>query len=139
FFQLKDPQDSQGSWTSADTIGNRDTNGTLNIYIEDNTFVGGTNATVDNDDASRVVFRHNTDTNSSFNSHGYDTSPFGLRHFEVYDNNFYNTGAQSNDCSQIANENWAVWIRGGTGVIYNTYFDNLGGSCWGTKREIKLS
>jgi hypothetical protein len=139
FLQLKDPPDSQGSWASADSIGTHDTSGLLNIYIEDNTFVGGTNATVDADDASRVVFRHNTDTNSSFNSHGYDTSPFGVRHFEVYSNKFLNTGAESNDCSQLANENWAVWIRGATGVIYDNYFDNLAGSCWGDKPEIKLS
>ena len=139
FLHIYDVKDSEGSWTTADTIGNRDTKGTLNHYIEDNTFTGGTNQGTDVDDAGRVVYRHNTFTDSSFNTHGKDSSPVGVRHYEIYNNRFYNTGAQSNDCSAIANQNWAIWLRGGTGVIYNNYFDNLAGSCWGTKPEIKLS
>lgn len=138
-FQIKDSPDSQGSWTSADTLGTRDTNGLLNHYIEDNTFVGATNGGIDCDDGCRIVYRHNDLTNSSFNSHGEDTSPKGMRQFEVYGNSFKNTCSEGTDCSQIANENWGVWIRGGTGVIYNNYFDNLAGSGWGDKPEIKMN
>lgn len=135
FLQLKDASDSQGSWTTADTIGTRDTNGLLNIYIEDNTFVGGSNQGIDSDDASRTVVRHNKFTNSEFNSHGWDSSLFGLRHFEVYNNQFLNT----QDSSQTANVNQSVWIRGATGVIYNNSFDALAGSFWGDKPEIRLN
>jgi hypothetical protein len=139
FLQLKDAQDSQQSWKTADTMGMRDKNGTLNIYIEDNTFVGGTNQGIDCDDACRMVNRYNTFTNSESNSHGKDTSLYGLRHFEIYNNRFYNTGAKSNDSAKIANENQAVWIRGGTGVIFNNYFDNLAGNYWGNKPEIRMN
>jgi hypothetical protein len=139
FMQIKDAQDTQGSWKAADTMGTKDTNGTLNLYIEDNTFTGGTNQGIDCDDACRVVYRHNTLINSSFNSHGSDTSAWGLRHFEIYNNAFKNTGAESGDSSQLANENQAIWIRGATGVIYNNTFENLAGSFWGNKPEIRLN
>lgn len=135
FLQLKDASDSQGSWTTADTIGTGDTNGLLNIYVEDNTFVGGSNQGIDCDDACRVVYRHNTLTNSEFNSHGWDSSLFGMRHFEIYNNKFLNT----QDSSQTANVNQSVWIRGGTGVIYNNSFDAIAGSFWGDKPEIRLN
>ena len=135
FLQIKDPQDLQGSWHTADSMGAQDTSGTLNHYVETNTFVGGTNQGIDCDDACRMVYRYNTLTNSSFNSHGEDTSPNGLRHFEVYNNSFGNT----RDTSQLANESQAVWIRGATGVIYNNFFANLAGNYWGTKPEIRMN
>lgn len=139
FLQLKESNDPDGSWKTADTFGTRDSTGTLNIYVEDNTFYGGTNQGLDADDSSRIVFRHNKLTDSSFNTHGMDTSPTGVRQFEVYNNSFYNTSVQSGDTSQLANQNWSVWIRGGTGVIFNNYSDNLAGSYWGNKDELHLS
>jgi hypothetical protein len=139
FLQLKDSADTGGSWKTADTLGSKDSAGTLNIYVEDNTFYGGTNQGLDADDSSRIVYRHNTLTDSSFNTHGMDTSPVGVRQFEVYNNSFYNTGADSGDSSQLANQNWAIWIRGATGVIFNNYSDNLAGSVWGNKDELHLS
>lgn len=135
FLQLKDPADSQGSWTHADSLGTRDTNGTMNIYIEDSNFTGGTNQGIDCDDACRMVNRHNVFNNSESNSHGYDTSPYGMRQFEIYNNTFNN----SRDSSQLSNENQAVWIRGGTGVIYNNQFADLAGNYWGDKPEIRLN
>ncbi len=135
FIQPKDDGDSGGSWTSADTMGTKDTNGKLNHYIEGNTFYGGTNQGIDCDDASRCVYRHNTLTYSSFNTHGMDTSPVGVRHFEVYNNTFIHNGGSS----QIANQNWAIWIRGGTGVIYGNQIANLAGSYWGNKSELHFS
>jgi hypothetical protein len=134
FIQPKDSGDTV-SWSSPDTMGNKDTSGTLNHYIEDNTFYGGTNQGIDADDASRVVYRHNVLTYSSFNTHGLDTSPVGVRHFEVYNNTFIHDGAST----AIANQSWAIWIRGGTGVIFNNQIANLAGSYWGDKAEIKLS
>ncbi len=86
FISVKD-QVNNNSWTTADTIGSRDTIGTSNIYIEDSTFTGGSNGIIDCDDNCRVVLRHNTAHNSGFfNSHGFDTSPHGARHFEIYEN-----------------------------------------------------
>lgn len=135
FIQPKDSNDSERSWASADTMGTRDTTGTLNHYIENNTFYGGTNQGIDCDDAARCVYRYNTLTYSSFNTHGMDTSPVGVRHFEVYNNTFIHNGGTS----QIANQSWAIWIRGATGVIFNNQIANLAGSYWGNKAELHLS
>ena len=123
------------SWQTADTIGNHDTTGKRNIYIETNTFYGGANQAVDCDDGSRCVYRYNNSTYSSFNSHGQATSPVGVRHWEVYGNNFIHLGGTTD----IANQNWAVWIRGATGVIFNNHFDDIAGSWWGDKPEMQFS
>ena len=133
--QIKDDNDCENSWSTPDTLGNRDTTGKLNHYIENNTFYGGTNQGIDADDSSRVVYRYNNLTYSSFNSHGWDTSPVGVRHFEVYKNTFRYPGGSS----QIANQSWAIWIRGGSGVIFENQIDNIAGSYWGDKPEVKLS
>lgn len=135
FLQLKDDQDAGASWLSADTLGVRDGDGSANHYIESNVFHGGTNQGIDCDDASRCVYRFNTLTYSSFNTHGQDTSPIGIRHFEVYANRFVHDGG----ASPLANQNWALWIRGGTGVIFDNEIADLAGSHWGDKPEIKLS
>ncbi len=135
FIQPKDSLDSSGSWKAADTMGDKDTTGKLNIYVENNTFYGGTNQGIDCDDSSRCVYRYNTLTYSSFNSHGMDSSPQGVRHFEVYNNTFIHKGGTT----QIANQNWAIWIRGGTGVIFNNHVADMAGSYWGNKKEAILS
>lgn len=135
FIQPKDAQDLGNSWGTADTLGARDTTGKQNHYVEGNTFYGGTNQGIDCDDSSRCVYRYNTLTYSSFNTHGMDSSPQGVRHFEVYNNVFIHDGGTS----QIANQNWAIWIRGGTGVIYNNRIADLAGSYWGNKSELNFS
>lgn len=135
FIQAKEPSDSGSSWGTPDTMGTRDTTGKLNIYIESNKFYGGTNQGIDADDSTRVVFRYNDLTYSSFNSHGMATSPVGVRHWEVYGNTFHYPGGTD----QIANQNWCIWIRGGTGVIANNYFDDIAGWYWGNKPEARFS
>ena len=135
FLVLKDAQDTEKSWSSAASLGIKDSGGKLNHYIEDNTFYGGTNQGIDADDAARVVYRHNDLTYSSFNTHGWASSPVGVRHFEVYNNVFHHKGGSS----QLANQNWAIWIRGGSGVIANNTIDDLAGSYWGQKQELKLT
>lgn len=135
-FQLKD-NGGEVSWQTADTLGNRDTTGKRNHYIETNTIVGGTNTTVDCDDGARCVYRYNTVTYSGFGSHGYATSHVGLRHFEVYRNTWNYPTA---DCSsQLANQNWLVRLRGGTGVVFDNVMPNIAAACgWGDKPEIWL-
>lgn len=135
FIQPKEPSDAERSWATADTMGTRDTSGKLNHYIEENTFYGGTNQGIDADDSTRVVYRYNTLTYSSFNSHGLDTSSAGVRHWEVYHNTFRHDGGST----QIANQSWAIWIRGGTGVIFNNSIADLAGSYWGNKNELNFS
>jgi hypothetical protein len=135
FLQLKDPTDPSGSWTSADTLGTRDTDGKKNIYVEDNTFYGSNAQGIDADDSSRIVYRYNTLTYSAWNSHGLDSSAQGIRHFEVYNNTFQHTPSTD----EIANQNWAIWVRGGTGVIYGNTIPDLAGGYWGDKTELRFS
>jgi hypothetical protein len=136
FLQLSDTNDSGGSWTSADSIGTRDTDGRLNIYIESNTFTGGTNQGIDADNAARLVYRYNTLTTSSVNSHGWDTSPTGVRHWEIYNNKFVHPAGS---CStQLCNQSWLILMRGGTGVITDNQFADLAGSYWGSKPELNF-
>ncbi len=135
FIQPKDDKDEGNSWGTADTMGMRDTSGKLNIYIENNTFRGGTNQGIDCDDSTRCVYRYNTLTYSSFNTHGMSTSPKGVRHFEVY----HNTFIHNKEGTQLANQSWIAWIRGGTGVIFNNQIDDLAGPHWGNKKEMSFT
>lgn len=141
FLQPKDSPDTGGSWATADTMGTRDTNGTLNHYIENNTFYGGTNPGIDCDDSARCVYRYNTLTNSSFNTHGYASSPSGIRHFEIYNNTWiYNGPTSSNPPNNdLSNQGWVIWIRGGTGVIFNNTIPDIRSVAWGNPSEIKLT
>ena len=120
------------SWSNTDTIGTRDTDGKSNLYVEDNVFNGFANQGTDFDDGARVVFRYNTLNHTSFNSHGLSTSPVGIRHFEIYNNTF---AYPDNN----VNQNWHIWIRGGTGVIYNNNVEDINGSEWGNKTELLMS
>jgi hypothetical protein len=141
---IKNPQDT-ASWHSADTLGARDSTGFANLYIEDSTFIGGSNGVTDCDDSCRMVVRHNTfgvngRDAGGINSHGEDSSPQGLRHFEIYSNSFlFPDKTCGGGNSSLSNINQFIWIRGGTGVIYNNNFDHLSSTCWGTKTEVKLS
>lgn len=101
------------SWTTAHTMGAADTTGRNNFYVEDCDFHAFLNC-VDFDDNSRTVMRHCLFNNAGLASHGQDSAPSGLRHFEVYDCemvfNPYSDG-------QTLNLNWWFFIRGGTFVI----------------------
>lgn len=120
------------SWATPDSMGTRDTTGKENLYIEDNVFEGMTNQATDFGDGSRIVFRHNEMRHSSFNSHGLATSPVGIRHFEIYGNSFEYPNSS-------VNQNWHIWLRGGTGVIFNNSIQDINGSMWGNKSELLLS
>ncbi len=143
---IKDPTNSNGSWTTDPTMGTDDTSGLLNAYFEQNTVYGSTNGVFDCDDGCRIVVRHNDFTYGMFNSHGYDSSPYGMRHFELYSNT-YSRGDPDNlfSCNPpfnnlcIGNVNQAVWIRGGTGAIYNNQFEDTYSSTWGHKPIIRIN
>jgi hypothetical protein len=134
-FRVHGTQDSI-SWRTNDTMGSKDTSGLSNIYVEDSSFYGHTNGVTDADAGARIVFRHNTFTYGGFNSHGYDTSYYGLRHFEFYDNKFLDPNPSLNTLTNVVQ---FIWVRGGTGVIYNNYMDDLSNGTWGTKPEVRLN
>lgn len=140
---MKDVADTL-SWTTADTMGSNDSDGKNNHYIETNDITGGTNTTLDCDDAARCVYRYNTALFSGIGSHGQDTSPIGMRHYEIYQNTWlYDTG----QCSLtgpaggtvLSNQNWLARVRGGTAVIFNNTMPDIANGCgWGSKPEIRF-
>jgi Abnormal spindle-like microcephaly-assoc'd, ASPM-SPD-2-Hydin len=129
------------SWTTADSLGARDTTGWMNIYIETNLGDGGANFT-DCSDNCRMVVRNNIGHDgATVNSHGADTSPAGMRQFEIYNNNLTlpDKSCPGGAGTSPSNINQWIWIRGGSGVIYNNAMEPLVTACWGTKPNVKLA
>jgi hypothetical protein len=138
--QLKNP--TTDTWRTPSTMGTADSNGTANTYIEDCTFQHSTIETVDCDDGSRAVIRHNTFNNGCIVSHGQDTSPFGNRHWEIYNNTFiFTTGTSSNPGPNQfpLNLQGFMLMRGGTGIIANNTVPNITSTAWGDKGEIAFA
>lgn len=125
---------SDTRYMSASTMGTLDVNGTLNTYIEDCTFQRSALESVDIDDGSRTVWRHCTFDNTSINSHGFDTSPLGNRHWEIYNNTFIFTST-----GNAVNLNGFLQLRGGTGVIANNVLPPINSQAWGAKPSVKFA
>ena len=127
-------------------MGARDTTGCANVYIEDSTFVGGSNGICDCDDGCRMVIRHNVfgyggQDSGGFNSHGGTLPPLVCVTLRFTTTSFFSRIRPAMDCGNqcLSNVNQFIWIRGGTGVIFDNYFDHLSSQCWGTKTEIRMS
>ena len=123
------------SWTNNATMGMADTNGTSNFYVEDCYFAGFWTQGLDFDDNSRAVVRYCTFDNAATASHGADTSPYGLRHFELYNNTFVFVNAGTN----TFNLNWWLFLRGGTGIITDNEMPDITSSQWGNKSELSFT
>ena len=139
FMTIKDDS-SYVSWTTyADTIGNRDTTGLYNNYIENSTFNGGSNGVLDCDDNCRMVLRHNTFNESGgFNSHGDDSSPVGMRHFEIYDNSFnFPDMTCAGDNKPLEYQSIHLATRRNRSHLQQHFWTDS--SCWGDKPEIRGS
>lgn len=122
------------SWTTPSTMGVADTTGASNFYVEDSDFHAWLNAT-DWDDNSRSVMRRNLFNNAGFATHGADTSSFGVRHYEVYDNTFVFNGFSDGN---TLNLNWFFFLRGGTGVIVSNVLPDIRSVDYGDKTEINM-
>jgi hypothetical protein len=115
---------ANSDWMRPDTFGSHDTGGTKNTYIEDCDFHNAWTACTNFDDNSRVVFRHNLVDNCSVSDHGQETSPYGVRQQEIYNNTFVYTGSGNLPAIDgggrypINLQNW-IFLRGGTALIYN--------------------
>ena len=81
-----------------------------------------------------MVYRHNVNDSAAIGSHGYDTSAFGNRTFEIYDNRFL--FANIDGTGNSFNIDHHIRERGGTGVITDNYFENINSTSWGDKPEI---
>lgn len=118
-----------GPWTKTTRLGGKDF-----IFIEDNRFsdVGAlticTHAVATNDGA-RVVVRYNdffiedSSTNYGqwdiFDAHGYGHGEYvrAVRAYEIYNNTFTR--------SKVVNLSHTIYLRGGTGVVYNNRLDGV--------------
>jgi hypothetical protein len=115
------------SWNTPDSIGTRDTTGLMNSYVENCTFYDGPTGCSNFDDNSRVVWRYNKMINASLGSHGQETSIYGVRHWEVYNNTFIysSSGKGPSGASYPLNMNYWFEIRGGTGVVTRNAMDDI--------------
>src|SRR5882724_1508217 len=133
----ENPEGASNAWTSPNTMGDADTTGTSNLYIEDCVFTGFHLGVIDFHNSVRGVFRHNVLDNSGITTHGPDTAAEGMRHGEFYNNRgiFDGTGLNEN---WIANLNYWIDWRGGSGVVTDNTFDNITSTTWGDKKEVTL-
>jgi hypothetical protein len=128
---------TSNAWSSNPIYGADDTTGTNNFYIEDCFFTGFHLGAIDFHNSVRGVFRHNVLDNSGLTTHGPDTAAEGIRHIEIYNclGIFDGTLAQED---WVANMNyWLTW-RGGSGVITDNTFDDIISWAWSDKSEINL-
>jgi hypothetical protein len=119
--------DSMGAGPDSTGVNQGDPTGALDTYIENCLFQDMDMSCTNFDDNSRVVVRSCTLNNATLNSHGQDTSIWGARHWEVYNNTFnYSTSgkAYGGDSYPLNMNEW-VGIRGGTGVITNNAMDDI--------------
>lgn len=122
------------AWLEESKMGMDDTDGRQNFYAEDCFFAGLVTETFDADGSARLVVRRSVFDSSGLTSHGADTGPIGQRHMQIYRNLwvFDDLG------SDTAGMDYAITIRGGTGVVAHNYIPNISSSHWGDKLEVKL-
>ena len=85
----------------------------------------------------RAVIRYNTFDNSGFVYHGADTSAYGVRHVEVYNNTFIFSPSGTGYNFPL-NLNWWFYMRGGSGVWTDNDMPDIKSQIWGNKPEIKM-
>ncbi len=122
------------SWSTYSTMGMADVGGTNNFYMEDCYEAGLYLQGTDFDDNSRIVVRHCMFDNAATASHGEETSPWGVRHFEEYNNTFIFV----NSGQATFNMNWFFFQRGGTGVVFSNTMPSISSSWWGAKSDLEL-
>jgi hypothetical protein len=121
------PREGRGheSWKRPLNLGKNNA-----VFVENNTFERTRfGNSIDSNHGGRYVFRFNAVINSSCEVHSlqnawdYDsTFARATRSYEIYHNRF-----EAID-NEPTHTNWiGVFVRGGTGVIFNNRIDNLGG------------
>jgi hypothetical protein len=132
---------ASAEWSDHNYLGARDSTGLKNTYIEDVTFNNMTLQALDLDDNSRVVVRYCTFNNSGISSHGCDTSPFGLRHAELYNDTFlFSTSGSTPDGKAYPLDlNWWVFQRGGAMFVHDNVIPAISSQTWGSKSSFNLA
>lgn len=123
------------SWTTASTWGAADTTGTNAWYVETSDFHAYLN-TFDNDNNGRLVFRYNLMNNASATTHGSDSSTYGQRYFEYYNNmNIWNSANSGDSTSFNLGHGW-ILVRGGSFVAFNNNWTVISGYYNGSDVEM---
>jgi len=121
------------SWNTISTWGASDTTGQSNFYFETND-VHAYIIAAGTDEGGRLVFRYNFMDNAGFGTHGADTSNYGQRYFEYYNNVGIFVGYSDGFSTFNMADGW-VFNRGGTFVMFdNTLAQIAGGSDIGPTR-----
>lgn len=115
---------SVNTWTTPSFWGASDATGTHALYVETNDFHALQN-TFDNDNNGRLVFRYNIMDNASATTHGADSSSFGERYFEYY-NNINSWFDDGTGATFDLGHGW-ILVRGGTFVAFNNTFTPISG------------
>ncbi len=135
--EIKDSSNLLGAWTSPSYWGASDTTGQNNFYVE-NCFFGAIGFATSTDDNGRMVVRHSLYDNSGVGTHGADTSPYGQRYFENYNNTFVFNGYSDGTTFNIAAAG-LFYVRGGSYVIYNDTIPALTSQDYGTKPAVNMT
>jgi hypothetical protein len=124
------------SWSSASTWGAADTTGQHNFYVETNDF-HAFQAACDNDDNGRMVWRYNLMDHATFATHGADTSWYGERYFEYYNNTGVFFGYSDGTTFNMAN-GWIGLVRGGTFVVHDNTLPLLDSQDYPHKADVLM-
>jgi hypothetical protein len=136
---------SDASWNQAAIYGTADSTGLGMVYVENN-FIDSISEMADFDDGCRVVWRFNRSFSGRIGNHGKDTSVWGCRHAEIYDNVILvkagNTNADGlvrfRGCSAVVTDNVIQQVTYGaqqtTWAMIHTLQENVRGKwkCWGS-------
>ena len=132
-FLRLDPADK--SWSTASTMGDLDTTGENNAYVEANTLTDVLEG-IDSNADGRLVSRFNTFINSGSLAH--DAFSTGNRHYEWYKNTFI-YDATPKCGGDPTNANGFMAFRMGTGIIHSNAIANINSSSWRDKNEISFT
>lgn len=106
--------DSPRAWQTASTMGMDDTNGDVNVYVEDSTAMN-IDSVFDVDQRGRLVVRGCHFDGTWFLTHGFTSGMYaGGRHVEIYDNTFVSTNTVPH-AKNLSGRYF--WLRAGTVVI----------------------
>jgi hypothetical protein len=129
------PSGLSSSWATPSKFGSADTDGAQNLYFETNTVTNMLEA-IDVDDNGRLIVRYNTFTNSAVGSHGDDTSAYGGRYYEAYNNTFVLDTTPVCAGGLPTNVNFFLTLRGGTALIHDNVIPRASSQAWGGKTEV---
>lgn len=107
---------SPRGWTTPSTMGSLDTNGSVNVYLEDSSCLN-CGSFPDNDPAGRAVWRYNDIDGCNGTMHGFTSVTTG-RHIEYYNNTFSVTTEERNHVGRY------FWLRGGTALFTDNVVNN---------------